>query len=79
MKDDVILERLRTAADHFERMAAGTEPEVAMRELAPELIALLRDAADACEKAKKIQESWEAGDRIFRRIRRPSHIDLPDN
>jgi hypothetical protein len=59
MKDDVVLEeRLRAAADHFERMAAQSEPEMTMRGVAPELAALLREAADAYKSAREYRDSW---------------------
>jgi hypothetical protein len=60
MKDEIILEdRLRAAADHFEAMAAQTEPEITMQEVAPELAALLREAADAYQSTREFRESWE--------------------
>jgi hypothetical protein len=56
MKDEIILEeRLRGAADHFEQMAAGSEPDMAIGDFAPELVSLLRDAADACECANEFR------------------------
>ena len=34
MKDEIILEeRLRAAANHFEAMAAETEPEISMKDV----------------------------------------------
>ena len=56
LKDEIILEeRLRAAADHFEQVAAGSEPEMALGDFAPELVSLLRDAADACERANELR------------------------
>jgi hypothetical protein len=60
MKDEVIVEeRLRAAANHLERLAEGSEPEIAMQELAPELVEYLRDAADSYQRANEFRESWE--------------------
>ena len=62
MKDEIILEeRLRAAADHFEQMAAGSEPDMAIGDFAPELVSLLRDAADACECANELRGSGDRG------------------
>jgi len=59
MKEDILLEdRLRAAADHIERMAAQSKPEITMQEVAPELVALLREAADAYQSASEFRDSW---------------------
>ena len=64
MKDGIALEeRLRAAAAHFEGMASGIEPEIALQDFAPALVELLIDAANAYEEARKFQESWQNTDR----------------
>ena len=62
VKDEIILEdRLRAAADHLERIADGTESEAAMRDLAPELVELLRDAAEAYQRANEFRRELAEG------------------
>ncbi len=78
VKDEIILEdRLRAAADHLERIADGTESEAAMRDLAPELVELLRDAAEAYQRANEFRESWQRASETFRARRRASQSAGP--
>lgn len=59
MKQDIVLEdRLRAAADHIERMAARSGPEMTVQELAPEVVVLLREAADGYQSASEYRDSW---------------------
>jgi hypothetical protein len=77
MKGETILEqRLRNAADDLERIADGTEPDVRFQELAPELVELLRDAADAYQRANEFRESWEKASETFK-VRRASRDSGP--
>jgi hypothetical protein len=77
LKDDIVMEeRLRAAADHLERMAGGFEPEIPGRELAPELVELLREAAEAYQRANEFKESWERVSRISK-ARRASRSSGP--
>jgi len=69
MKDGIALEeRLRAAANHFQRMASGSEPEIAFQDFAPELVELLSDAANAYEQARKFQDSWQTNSRSRRGV-----------
>jgi hypothetical protein len=70
MKDEIILEeRLRAAASHFEAMAAETEPEISIKDVAPEVAALLREAADAYHSEREFRESWERASETFKSLR----------
>ena len=77
MKDEIILEdRLRSAADHFERMAAKTEPEITMQEVAPELAALLRESRRCLPISERVQR--ELGKGQPQRVARPRDPDPSD-